>query len=51
MAEDYGLADTAYSTKAAFFDFDRDGDLDVYLLNHTHQFKNTNVPLLKKATR
>jgi hypothetical protein len=30
----YGLDDPAYSTQAAFFDSDRDGDLDLYLMNH-----------------
>ncbi|MEO8108624.1 MAG: VCBS repeat-containing protein [Ginsengibacter sp.] len=34
-AAEYGLADTSYSTQAAFFDYDKDGRLDVYLLNHT----------------
>ena len=34
-AEAYGLADRGYSTQAAFFDYDRDGDLDVYLLNNS----------------
>jgi hypothetical protein len=33
-AADYGLADTGYSTQAVFFDYDNDGDLDMYLLNH-----------------
>jgi enediyne biosynthesis protein E4 len=33
MAREYGLADTGYSVQAAFFDFDNDGDLDMYLLN------------------
>ncbi|MFT4856911.1 MAG: hypothetical protein ACI9ZX_000550 [Algoriphagus sp.] len=37
MAETYGLADQGYSTHAAFFDYDNDGDLDVYLLNNSYQ--------------
>lgn len=49
MAEAYGLADTAYSTHAAFFDYDQDGDLDVYLLNHMHQFSGANDPNPRKS--
>nr|HAD51530.1 hypothetical protein [Algoriphagus sp.] len=37
MAEQYGLADQGFSTHAVFFDYDRDGDLDVYLLNNSYQ--------------
>ncbi|MBE9460724.1 VCBS repeat-containing protein [Dyadobacter subterraneus] len=33
-AEQYGLANSSTSTQAAFFDYDRDGDLDMFLLNH-----------------
>ncbi|MBD1393375.1 VCBS repeat-containing protein [Mucilaginibacter glaciei] len=33
-AKAYGLADPGYSTQAAFFDYDNDGDLDMFLLNH-----------------
>jgi hypothetical protein len=31
MAAEYGLNDTSYSTMATFFDYDNDGDLDMYL--------------------
>jgi hypothetical protein len=33
--KDYGLAFIGYSTQALFFDYDGDGDLDMYLLNHS----------------
>ena len=35
QAQQYGLADPGYSTQAVFFDYDRDGDLDMFLLNHS----------------
>lgn len=31
----YRLDQTGFATQAAFFDFDKDGDLDVYQLNHS----------------
>ncbi len=34
MANQYGLDLPHYSTQAAFLDYDRDGDLDMFLLNH-----------------
>ena len=36
-AEDYGLADRGYTTHTSFFDFDKDGDLDAYILNNSYQ--------------
>jgi hypothetical protein len=34
QAAAYGIADQGYSTHAAFFDYDRDGLLDLYLVNN-----------------
>ncbi|RJE74060.1 hypothetical protein BGP76_12745 [Reichenbachiella sp. MSK19-1] len=34
QAEQYGIADTGHSTQAAFFDYDKDGDLDLYVANY-----------------
>ena len=37
-AEEYNLDFEGFGTQASFFDYDLDGDLDVYLLNHSlHQ--------------
>ena len=35
QAKDYGIADEGLSAHAAFFDYDKDGDLDMYLLNNS----------------
>ena len=35
MAQEYGLDFSGFSTQAAFFDYDMDGDLDMFLLNHS----------------
>jgi hypothetical protein len=35
MAAAYGVADESYSTQAVFFDYDRDGRLDLFLLNNS----------------
>ncbi|SNR55314.1 Repeat domain-containing protein [Maribacter sedimenticola] len=38
-AHEYNLAETGFSTHASFFDYDKDGDLDAYILN------NSNIPV------
>jgi hypothetical protein len=35
VSKDYGLDIIGFSTQAAFFDYDLDGDLDMFLLNHS----------------
>ena len=32
MGKEYGIADTTHTTNASFFDYDNDGDLDLFLL-------------------
>lgn len=34
-AKKYGLDFSGFSTQASFFDYDQDGDMDMYLLNHS----------------
>ena len=38
-AKEYNLAKSGFTTHASFFDYDKDGDLDVYILN------NSNIPI------
>ena len=37
MADEYNLGDKGFSTHASFFDYDKDGDLDAYILNNSYQ--------------
>src|SRR4030095_13003951 len=45
-AAEYGLDDSAYSTHSAFFDYDRDGDLDLILINqYTPEYSKGNLQI------
>ncbi|MFK7905792.1 MAG: VCBS repeat-containing protein [Chitinophagales bacterium] len=49
-AAELGLADTGNSTQATFFDYDRDGDLDVYVANYPPlHFKSPNFVYSQNA--
>lgn len=34
-AAEYGIANSGFSSQASFFDYDKDGDLDLLLMNHS----------------
>jgi hypothetical protein len=40
-AAEYGIDDRGFSTHAVFFDYDRDGDLDLYVLNNAFRALST----------
>jgi len=43
-AHEYGLDFSGFSTQAVFFDYDMDGDLDMFLLNHSVHQNGTFAP-------
>ncbi len=48
MASSIGLADEGYCTQAAFFDYDKDGDLDCYVLTNALESYNRAQPIGQK---
>ncbi|HKO82457.1 MAG TPA: VCBS repeat-containing protein, partial [Chitinophagaceae bacterium] len=49
-AKAYGLADEGFSTQAYFFDYDKDGDLDVYLVTNELYDPKTPIRFRLKVT-
>ena len=51
QAKEYGLDNISYSTQANFFDYDNDGDLDMFLLNHSvKKIDNMELAKFRKET-
>ena len=44
-----GIADSGYATQAVFFDYDRDNDLDLFIINHNNKnLRNFDAAFVKK---
>ncbi len=44
-----GVADSGYTTQAVFFDYDRDDDLDLFVINHSNaNLRNFDAAFVKK---
>ncbi|MEO8569819.1 MAG: FG-GAP-like repeat-containing protein [Ginsengibacter sp.] len=50
MAGQYGIDEKGHSTQAVFFDYDNDGNLDLFILNHSiKRYRNFDVAYMKSA--
>jgi hypothetical protein len=49
--KEFGLEHVGYSTQALFFDYDNDGDLDMYLLNYSVHGERGPVPGPQRSPR
>ena len=51
QSKEYGLAIEGFNTQASFFDYDKDGDLDVFIVNHSVHSTDTYVDASERGKK